>query len=36
MDNNVATVLVVVLTGLQNVVVTPREGRITSLPTFSE
>ena len=35
MDNNAAAVLAAALTGLQNVVAAPREGRIAQLPTFS-
>ncbi len=35
MDNNAAAVLAAVLTGLQNVVTAPREGRVAHLPTFS-
>ncbi len=35
MDNNAAAVLAAALTGLQNVVVAPREGRVAQLPTFS-
>jgi len=34
-DNNVAAVLAAALTGLQNVVAAPREGRVAQLPTFS-
>ena len=35
MDNNTVVVLAVALTGLQNVVVAPREERVAQLPTFS-
>ncbi len=35
MDNNAAAVLAAALTGLQNVVAAPREGRVIQLPTFS-
>jgi len=35
MDNNVAAALTAALTGLQNIVAAPREGRVASLPTFN-
>jgi len=35
MDNNAAAILAATLVGLQNVVVAPREGRITTLLMFS-
>ncbi len=35
MDNNAMVVLVIALISLQNVVTTPKEGRIALLPTFS-
>ena len=35
MDNNAAAVLAAALTGLQNVVAAPREGRVAQLSTFS-
>jgi len=35
MNNNTAAVLATALTGLQNVVAAPKEGRIASLPIFS-
>jgi len=35
MDNNAAAVLAAALTGLQNMVAAPREGRVAQLPTFS-
>ena len=35
MNNNAAAILAAALTGLQNMVAAPREGRVAQLPTFS-